>query len=131
MNWVNIVGLLALVQMLVFGYLVGHARAKYGIKAPAMSGHPTFEAWFRVQANSVEMAIVFLPALWLAARYWRPDYMALVGAVYLVGRIVYAQGYVKDPGKRGRGFMISFLAVAVLIIAALLGAVRELIASGA
>ena len=64
-------------------------------------------------------------------RYWHPGYMALVGAVYLVGRIVYAQGYVKDPGKRGRGFMISFLAVAVLIIAALLGAVRELIASGA
>ena len=131
MNWVNIVGLLALIQMLVFGYLVGHARAKYGVKAPAMSGHPLFEAWFRVQANSVEMAIVFLPALWLAARYWRPGFAACVGVVYLVGRSIYAQGYVKDPSKRGTGFGISFLAVAVLIVAALIGAVRELIAGSA
>lgn len=131
MNWVNIVGLLALIQMLVFGYMVGHARGKYGVKAPSMSGHPIFEAWFRVQANSVEMAIVFLPALWLAARYWPPLFAALVGVVYLIGRIVYARGYVKEPSKRGTGFAISMLAVALLVLAALVGAVRELLASGA
>jgi uncharacterized membrane protein YecN with MAPEG domain len=131
MNWVAIVSLLALIQMLVFGYMVGNARGKYGIKAPATTGHPVFEAWFRVQANSVEMAVVFLPALWLAARYWRPDYAAVVGVVYLVGRQVYAAGYVKEPSKRGAGFGLSFVAVAVLIVAALIGVVREHWAHGA
>ncbi len=127
MVWVDIVGLLALIQLLVFGYLVGGARYRYGIKAPATTGHPVFEAWFRVQANTVEMIIAFLPALWLAARYWSPGYAAITGVVYLVGRTMYAQAYVKDPTKRGPGFGLSFTAVAVLIIAALIGATRTLI----
>ena len=127
MVWVNIVGLLSLIQLLVFAHFVGSARGKYGIKAPATTGHPTFEAWFRVQANTVEMSIVYLPALWLAARYWQPHYVALVGLVYLVGRALFAQGYVKHPDKRGLGFGISYLAVAVLIVAAMVGAVRELL----
>ena len=127
MVWVDIDGLLALVQLLVFGMLVGSARGKYGIKAPATTGHPIFEAWFRVQANTVEMLIAFLPALWLAAKYWSPAYAATTGVVYLVGRTMYAQGYVKEPGKRGPGFGLSFTAVVVLIIAALIGATRALI----
>ena len=126
MVWVDIVGLLALIQLLVFGFLVGGARSRYGIKAPATTGHPIFEAWFRVQANSVEMLIAFLPALWLAAKYWSPGYAAITGVVYLVGRTLYAQGYVKEPNKRGPGFGLSFAAVAVLIIAALIGATRAL-----
>jgi uncharacterized membrane protein YecN with MAPEG domain len=131
MIWVDIVGLLALIQVLVFSYMVGHARSKYGVKAPATTGHPIFEAWFRVQANTVEMSIAFLPALWLAAWYWRPGYAAIVGLVYIAGRTVYARGYVKDPDQRGAGFGISALAVVVLIVAALVGAVRELLAHGA
>lgn len=131
MVWVDIVGLAAVVQLLVFGILVGGARAKYGVKAPAMSGHPTFEAWFRVQANTVEMSIAFFPGLWLAAKYWPPAYAACAGVVYLIGRALYAQGYVKNPDKRGPGFTISFLAVAALIVAALIGAVRALLAQSA
>jgi uncharacterized membrane protein YecN with MAPEG domain len=126
MVWVDIVGLLALVQLLVFGMLVGKARGKYGIKAPATTGHPIFEAWFRVQANTVEMLIAFLPALWLAAKYWSPAYAAITGVVYLVGRTLFAQGYVKEPNRRGPGFSLSFMAVVVLIIAALIGAIRAL-----
>jgi uncharacterized membrane protein YecN with MAPEG domain len=127
MVWVDIVGLLALVQLLVFGALVGRARGIYGIKAPATTGHPVFEAWFRVQANSVEMLVAFLPALWLAARYWSPGYAAITGVVYLLARTMYALAYVKEPSKRGPGFSLSFAAVAVLIIAALIGATRTLI----
>ena len=130
MIWVDIVGLLALIQLLVFSYMVGIARGKYGVKAPATTGHPIFEAWFRVQANTVEMSIAYLPALWLAAKYWPPAYPAIVGLVYLAGRVLYAQGYVKEPSKRGMGFGISFLAVAVLITAALVGAARELLLRG-
>jgi uncharacterized membrane protein YecN with MAPEG domain len=80
-----------------------------------------------VQANSVEMLVAFLPALWLAARYWSPGYAAITGVVYLVARTVYAQAYVKEPSKRGSGFGLSFAAVAVLIIAALVGATRTLV----
>jgi glutathione S-transferase len=131
MIWVDIVGLLAVVQLLVFGFLVGGARSKYGIKAPATTGHPTFEAWFRVQANTVEMSIAFFPGLWLAAKYWPPTYAAIVGAAYLIGRVLYAQGYVKEPLKRGPGFGISLLAVAALVVAALIGAVRALLTHAA
>ncbi len=127
MVWVNIVTLAALIQLLLFAHFVGNARGKYGVRAPATTGHPIFEAWFRVQANTVEMSIVFLPALWLAARYWQPRYAALTGLVYLIGRALFAQGYVKHPDKRGLGFGISYVAVAVLILAALVGAVRELL----
>jgi glutathione S-transferase len=126
MIWVDIVGLLAVVQLLAFGIFVGGARGKYGVKAPATTGHPIFEAWFRVQANTVELSIAFFPGLWLAAKYWPPTYAAIAGVIYLVGRTLYAQGYVKDPGKRGPGFGISFLAVAALVVAALVGAGRAL-----
>ena len=68
MAWVDIVGLLSVVQLFVFGVLVGRARGRYGVAAPATSGHPVFERYYRVQMNTVESLIVFLPALWLAAR---------------------------------------------------------------
>jgi uncharacterized membrane protein YecN with MAPEG domain len=128
MIWVDIVGLAAVVQLLVFGFLVAGARGKYGVKAPATTGHPIFEAWYRVQANTVEMSIAFFPSLWLAAKYWPPGYAAIAGVVYLIGRVLYAQGYVKDPRKRGPGFSISLLAVAALTGAALIGAIRALLA---
>ena len=73
------------------------------------------------------MSIAFLPALWIAARYWPPHYAALAGLVYLIGRTLFAQGYVKQPDKRGLGFGISYMATAALIVAALVGAVRELL----
>jgi glutathione S-transferase len=43
MLWVDIVGLLAVIQLVVFGVLVGRARGTYGIAAPATTGHPVFE----------------------------------------------------------------------------------------
>jgi uncharacterized MAPEG superfamily protein len=70
---------------------------------------------------------VFLPALWIAAKYWPPAYVALVGAVYLVGRVVYLRAYVRDPRSRSLGFSLSMLPTLALVLAALVGAVRVLL----
>ena len=126
MIWVDIVGLLALIQFYLFGLLVGRARGKYGVVAPATSGHPIFERYYRVQMNTVEVLLMFLPGLWLAAKYWPPQYAAVLGVIYLIGRFLYLDAYVKDPSKRGLGFALSMLPTLVLVIAALVGAIRAL-----
>lgn len=124
MIWVDIVALLAVVQLIVFGVLVGRARGMYGVAAPATTGHPIFERYYRVQMNTVECLLVLLPGLWLAAKYWSPKYAAILGAIYLVGRVLYLVSYVVDPKKRSLGFSLSMTPAIVLVIAALVGAIR-------
>jgi uncharacterized membrane protein YecN with MAPEG domain len=128
MAWVDIVGLLAVAQLIVFSILVGRARGQYGVQAPAITGHPVFERYFRVHMNTLEMIAPFLVSLWLAAHYWSPKWAALLGAVYLLGRILYLFGYVKDPAKRSAGYGLSALPVVWLLVAALIGAVRSALA---
>jgi len=127
MAWVDIVLMLALIEFFVFAIYVGRARGTHGIRAPAMSGHPTVERWLRVHGNTLEMLMLFVPGLWVAARYWKPEYMAAVGALFIVGRAWYAVGYVSDPARRSMGFLLSFLPAAFLVLAALVGAVRTLL----
>ena len=128
MNYVHIIALLAIVQFIVFGMLVGAARGKYGIKAPAMTGNEHFERAVRVQMNTLEQLVAFIPALLLAAVYWPPTYVAAVGVVYLVGRVIFRQAYVKDPAKRGLGFMLTFFPTVLLVLAGLVGAVMRALA---
>jgi hypothetical protein len=119
---VDIVTLLALLQFVVFGAVVGRARGRYGVDAPAVSGHPLFERYYRVQMNTLEVLVVFLPSLWLAARYWPPLWVGGIGAVYLVGRIVYFRAYISEPANRGTGFVLSLGPAMLLLLAALAGA---------
>jgi glutathione S-transferase len=120
---IELVTVLALVQYFVFGMLVGKARTTYGVHAPAVSGHPTFERFYRVQMNTLEIMVVFLPAMWLAARYWSPTLVASVGAIYLIGRIIYLRAYVSDPAKRSLGFALSAFPAVALLLASLVGVV--------
>jgi len=126
--WVNLVTLLALLEFFAFGFLVGKARVAYGVKAPAMSGHEMFERYFRVHYNTLELLIAFVPALWIAASYWNPLWMAAAGAVYLIGRVLYLQGYVRDPKTRSIGFGLSMLPILFLVLAALAGVGKSLLA---
>ena len=96
MAYLAIVTLLALIEFLVFGILVGRARGKYGIKAPATSGHPLFERRFRVHQNTQEQLLIFLPALWLFGELVSPVWGAGLGLVFVIGRALYAVGYYAD-----------------------------------
>jgi uncharacterized MAPEG superfamily protein len=126
MAWVDIIGIAAVVQLILFGALVGRARRDCAVPAPATTGHPVFERYYRVQMNTVETLIAFLPGLWLAAKYWPPHVVAAIGAVYLFGRVVYLRGYVSDPDRRHMGYLLSALPTIVLLLGALVGAIRSL-----
>src|SRR6266542_3103028 len=109
MNYVHIVAVLAVAQFFFFGSLVSSARSKYGVKAPATTGHELFERAFRVQMNTLEQLIAFLPALLIAGLYWSNPIIAGIGVVYLAGRFLYGHQYVADPAKRGPGFLLTVL----------------------
>ncbi len=130
MTLVDLVALLALVQLFFFSALVGRARGQYGVKAPAVSGHEGFERVYRVQMNTLELLVLLLPALYLAAKHWSPLAAAIAGAVYLVGRLVYWRAYVAAPEKRGLGFLLSMGPIMVLMIGALVGVLRALAKGG-
>jgi uncharacterized MAPEG superfamily protein len=127
MELVAVVITLALAEFVAFGMLVGRARGLYGVKAPAMSGHEIFDRYFRVHYNTMELLVVFVPSIWLFGLYVNPRWAAGLGAIYLVGRLVYFRSYVADPAKREHGFSMSMLPVLVLLIGALIGAARALI----
>ena len=126
MVWIDLVCVLAVLQAIFFGVMVGSARSKYGVQAPAISGHPMFERMYRVQMNTLELLVAFLPALYLAARYWSPQWVAAIGAIFLVGRLVYWRAYLKNPASRTLGFALSAFPVLSLLAATLLGIARAL-----
>ena len=123
MTYVEIVAALALLQYIGFSVQVGRARGLYGIHAPAVTGHPMFERQYRVQMNTLELLVVLLPSLWLAARHVPPLWVAGAGAVYLLGRLLYARAYARDPATRTLGFALSMLPLLFLLICGLGGAV--------
>jgi glutathione S-transferase len=131
--YVAIVTLLALLVYFWMGMGVAGARRKSGIAAPAMTGDPILERSVRVQANTLEWLPIYLPSLWLCHLFWAPQdptgvIVAAIGAIWIVGRILYALGYVKDPGKREMGFLIQTLSAAILLFGALGKAVMILLA---
>jgi len=126
MAYVDIVTVLAILQFIVFGFQVGGARGRYGVKAPAASGNEIFERLFRIQQNTLEQLVGFIPGVYLFSRYFNPLWAAALGVVYLAGRQVYAASYTKDPSKRSLGYGLSFLPVAALLLGGLIGAVWHL-----
>ncbi|HEY6483788.1 MAG TPA: MAPEG family protein [Steroidobacteraceae bacterium] len=124
MPWVHLVVALALLEFLYFGFEVGRARARFNVPAPATSGHEIFERYFRVQMNTLEQLVVFLPAIVIFGHYLSPYIAAALGAVFIVGRLLYLRGYVRDPRKREAGFVLSALPNAILLLGALFGAAR-------
>jgi glutathione S-transferase len=102
-------------------FMVGRARGKYGVKAPATTGHEGFERAFRVQMNTQEAALMFLPSLWVAASFGVVWVSASLGALWLLGRVWYAVAYSNPAGNRGPGFLIGMVALLGLILQALWG----------
>lgn len=126
MELVAIVTALVLIQYIVLGLRVGQARGRYGVEAPAITGHPIFERHFRVHQNTLEQLAAFLPALWLFAVYVNAPIAAALGVVFLVARFVYERGYVADPKQRSTGAALTAIATSILLLGGLIGALVHL-----
>jgi glutathione S-transferase len=120
--WVSLAAMLLYIWIII---QAGRARVQYQVKAPSMDGPPAFLAAQRVQANTVEHLVIFFPALWLCAFYWQDRWAAALGAVWVIGRLLYALGYYRDPDKRGPGFMIGVSATVGLMIGTAWGLLRH------
>jgi len=119
-----IVTCLALLVYLWNTIMIPGARRRTGISAPATTGNPDFERQFRVQQNMVEQLIIFIPSLWLFCLTVQVLVGAALGAIFILGRILYSVSYAKDASKRGPGFGIGMIANLILLIGGLIGAVR-------
>jgi glutathione S-transferase len=127
MALVALVAMLAIAEYLYFTVQVGRARVRTGVKAPAVSGVDEFERYFRVQQNTIEQLVIFLPSLLVAGRFASPIFAAVVGAAFIVGRGIYYMSYTQDPDTRGLGMIISFGANAALLLGGLVGALLHLV----
>jgi glutathione S-transferase len=124
MPYVHIVIALALLQFAYLAYEVSQARGRYNVHAPATTGNEVFERYFRVQMNTLELLVMFIPAILIFSLYLSPYTAAGVGVVYLIGRVIYRVSYIKDPKTRSAGFGLSMLAVLILLVGGIVGAVR-------
>jgi glutathione S-transferase len=122
MHLVNFVIALALLEYFVFSTLVGRARGKYNVPAPAISGHPVFDRYFRAHQNTLEQLVIFVPSMLIFSQVFDPRIAAGLGLVFIVGRALYFRGYVEEAGKRGTGFLIGALAQIALLLGSLIGA---------
>jgi uncharacterized membrane protein YecN with MAPEG domain len=127
MNWVHLVIGLSLLQFFIFCMAVGRARGTYKVAAPATTGNEVFERYFRVQMNTMELLLVLIPALLLFASYVSPCWAAGLGAVYLVGRILYFRAYVKAPGSRSWGYGLSATPTLILLAGGIIGIIVAMV----
>jgi glutathione S-transferase len=127
MVWPSLVTVSALILYLVVIINVGRARYQYKIMPPQVSGDPNFERVFRVQQNTLEQLVLFLPALWLFSLFVSPIWGAGIGVIWLIGRILFAWGYYQAAEKRTAGFGISTLATFALLGGSLVGILLPLV----
>ncbi|KWV59805.1 hypothetical protein AS156_30225 [Bradyrhizobium macuxiense] len=122
-HYTAIVTCLAVALHFFFATQVARARFRYDVKLPAITGNPDFERIYRIQMNTLEWMPIFLPSLWLFAIYIGDARAAVVGAIWVIGRIVYFIGYREAVAKRGPGFAIQAIASTILWVGAFGGAV--------
>jgi len=115
----EIVTMLALLEYAALGLMVGRARAKYKVDAPATTGNPEFERYFRVHQNTLEALIVFIPAVWIFSLSVNYQIGVALGVLFLLGRILYANGYLNAPEKRGPGAIVTLAINSILMLGGL------------
>jgi uncharacterized membrane protein YecN with MAPEG domain len=116
---VALVTLLAALVYFWMAVMVARTRTRVGIRAPAMTGDPALERTIRAHVNTLEWFPIFLPSLWLFAIYWNPPVAALLGLIWVIGRVIYFLGYAAAADKRRVGFLIQAIAAVALLIGAL------------
>lgn len=125
MLFIHLIILLALLQLFVFAQLTGMARLKYKVAAPAVTGNENFERYYRVQMNTIELIILFVPSIYIASIYWSPYLMASLGVIYLMGRVLYFFAYTRGK-NRAAGYLMSLIPTLVFIVAGIAGVIRAL-----
>jgi uncharacterized membrane protein YecN with MAPEG domain len=113
--------LLALAQFTWFSVRVGISRGKYGVEAPKTTGNEIWERVYRVQQNTMEQLILFIPAMLAFSAYLSARWALIPGVVFLVGRQLYSWEYISKPPSRTPGMALTLLANAVLLVGALVG----------
>jgi len=107
---------LALFEYSILGLMVGRARSRYGVEAPATTGNPDFERYFRVHENTLESLIVFIPAVWIFSLTVNYHFGVALGALFLIARIIYASGYINAAARRGPGALATFAINGILML---------------
>ena len=127
MELVYLTILLALVEYMGMAALVGRARVKHGIAAPATTGNPDFERVNRVHVNTLENLVIFVPGVLIFAVYVSELWAAFLGAAFVVARAAYAAGYYRAADKRGIGAGLTGIVLIVLVVGGLVGLARALL----
>ena len=127
MAFTSLAVLVALLEFFFFGIQVGRARVRFGVEAPAMSGHPEFERYSRVQMNTLEQLVLMVPGAFVFAHFVGDMWAAGAVAVFVVGRFVYYRSYIADPAKRGLGFALTALPTMVMLVGSIIAIALRLV----
>jgi uncharacterized membrane protein YecN with MAPEG domain len=129
MEYATILLMLALIQYIFFTARTGLARGKDKVDAPACTGDEHFERVFRVQQNTMEQLIVFIPGMMAFAHLVSFDWVLVPGIGFILGRALYSRSYIRDPKTRAPGMVITMMSNVILVIGALIGAGLQLYGS--
>ena len=116
----EMVTMLAMLEYTILGIMVARARERYGVAAPATTGNPDFERYFRVHENTLEALIVFLPAVWIFALEVNYHFAVALGTLFLIARIIYASGYLSAANKRASGALATAAVNGVLVLGSMI-----------
>ena len=126
MEYTILIILLALVQYVIFTVRVGANRVKYKVNAPATSGDEAWERLFRVQQNTMEQLVIFIPAAVIFSLYIKGAWILIPGLAFILGRFLYSLEYVRNPATRVPGMALTLIANAVLLGGGLIGVALRL-----
>jgi glutathione S-transferase len=124
-RYTALVTLLAIAFYFFLATRVAVAHGKFNVKLPAMAGNLDFERVARAHVNMLEWMPTFLLPLWLCAVYLSDVAAAVLGVVWIVGRVLYWNGYREAVEKRLPGFFVQATACFLLFIGALAGVIMH------